>query len=450
MYLFIQISQIMPVLVMAAQLLMALAILIILHEAGHFFMARLFGIRVEKFYLFFDAWGFKLFHFKKGDTEYGIGWLPMGGYVKIAGMIDESMDKEQMALPPKPDEFRSKPAWQRLLVMLGGVTINLILGIFIFWMLTLLYGKSDTPISSLKDGLNPGKEFRKLGMLPGDKIKKIGKKEVVNFSDLHSADLIFGGIDLLIDRNGRDTTIHVPTVFSKKMNKKNIEDFSLYPRVRTLVGTVVPKEGGFRAGLRKGDLIVGAEQTKVTFQDELQTVLKQYKNKEISLYIVRKGGDMVLPVQLDSAGRIGFIPDVSYIKVETKHFGFFPALAQSLPTAFGAIGDQAKGLGKIVKGEVGHEQLSGPFGIAENFGGTFDWFRFWSLTGLLSMILAFMNILPIPALDGGHVLFLLIEMVKGKPLSDKFLENAQMVGFFILVGLMVFIFGNDILKMFSH
>jgi regulator of sigma E protease len=441
----------MPGLVMAAQLLMALSILIILHEAGHYFVARFFGIRVEKFYLFFDAWGFKLFHFKKGDTEYGIGWLPLGGYVKIAGMIDESMDKEQMALPPKPDEFRSKPAWQRLLVMLGGVTVNLILGITIFWMLNLFYGQSYIPISRwYKDGIVPGAAFKEIGIKPGDKIIKVGNKIVEKESDLRSMDVLYGNVDLTVVRGAETLIIHVPGDFAKKIGDKNSSDFFFLPRIRPVVDSLLPSGGGFKAGLKKGDQITGVNQNKIEFFDELQETLKNYKNQQINLYFIRNQSPMILPVQLDTAGKMGFLVENHLIKSDTQHFGFFPALTHSLPMAFGAIGDQAKALGKMARGEIKTKQISGPIGIAKIYGANFDWVNFWRITGVLSMILAFMNILPIPALDGGHVLFLLVEMVKGKPLSDKFLENAQMVGFFLLIGLMVFIYGNDILKLFIH
>ena len=450
MFCVIQFSNFLPGLIMTAQILMSLAILIILHEAGHFFSSRFFGIRVEKFYLFFDAWGIKLFHFKKGDTEYGIGWLPLGGYVKIAGMIDESMDKEQMALPPKPDEFRSKPAWQRLIVMVSGVTVNLILGIFIFFILNLLYGQTYIPISEFKDGIVPGEAFKSLGILPGDKIIKVGKKVVTRESDLHSSDLIYGNIDLLVDREGKSLILHVPGNFSEKLgDSKNIESL-FFPRFKPVVDSLSPSGGAYRSGLKKGDQIVGIEQTSTVFFDQLQETLKSYKNKDVKVEILRNHLPLIIPVQLDTAGKMGFYPELSGIKTRTEHFGFFPALAKSIPTAFGFIGDQAKAIGKMAKGEIKTKQMSGPIGIAKLFGDHYDWYNFWRLTGVLSMILAFMNLLPIPALDGGHVLFLLIEMVKGKPLSDKFLENAQMVGFFILVGLMVFVFGNDIIKLITH
>ena len=451
MFCFIQLSQIMPGLVMAAQLILALSILIILHEAGHYFVARFFGIRVEKFYLFFDAWGFKLIHFKKGDTEYGIGWLPLGGYVKIAGMIDESMDKEQMALPPKPDEFRSKPAWQRLLVMLGGVTVNLILGITIFWMLNFIYGRTFVPISKWKDGIVPNEAFKQLGVKAGDKIVKVGNKVVETDADLQSTQVIYGNTDLTIDRGGKTIIIHIPGDFSKKLGDGNSGGLLFTPRMRPMVDSLIPNLGGYNAGLKKGDIITGVNQEKIEFYDELQSVLKQHKNEQVNVYFIRKESPKILTVKLDTGGKIGFYPDFSLLlNRDTQHYAIIPALTHGVPMAFQAVGDQAQALGKMAKREISPQQLSGPIGIAKVFGPVFEWYKFWRITGVLSMILAFMNILPIPALDGGHVFFLLIEMVKGKPLSDKFLENAQVVGFFILVGLMVFIFGNDIFKMFGH
>ncbi len=450
MFAIIQLSHITPGLIMTAQILLSLAILIILHEGGHFFAARFFGIKVEKFYLFFDAWGIKLFHFKKGDTEYGIGWLPLGGYVKIAGMIDESMDKEQMALPPKPDEFRSKPAWQRLIVMVGGVTVNLILGIFILFILNLTTGQQYIPISEFKDGIVPGKSLSKIGLKVGDKIIKIGNKIVEKESDLMSSDLLYGNVDLLLERDHRNILVHVPGNFSQYLDDSKDMEPLITPRIRTVVDSVLPNSGAFKAGLIKQDLVVGVEQTKVSFIDELNSYLKNYKNKMVKVFVIRNNNPMVMSMQVDSAGKMGFRPDLSFLKVKTEHYGVFSAFSRSIPTAFRFIGDQAKAIGKIAKGEIKTKQLSGPIGIAQVFGGNFDWYRFWRLTAMLSMILAFMNLLPIPALDGGHVLFLLIEIVKGKPLSEKFLEVAQIVGFFLLVGVMTFVFGNDIIHKVLH
>ncbi len=458
MYCFISFAGFYQGLTMGVQLLMGLAILIILHEGGHFFAARLFGIRVEKFYLFFDAWGFKLFHFKKGDTEYGLGWLPLGGYVKIAGMIDESMDKEQMALPPKPDEFRSKPAWQRLIVMLGGVTVNLVLGIMIFWILNMVYGQTFVPISAFKYGIVPGKAFRAIGIKPGDKILKVGNKIVERESDLRSPDLLFGNTDLLVERGQEKLTIHVPPKFMESLesnHSKKGEDPSseplFYARFVPVVDSLLATGGAYKAGIMKGDQITGINQTKLTFFDELQETLKSYKNQVVEVSVLRQQNQSLkLSVKLDTAGKLGFVPKLGMIKEQTEHFGFLPALAKSIPSAFGFIGDQAKAFGKMARGEIKIDQLSGMPSIAKLYGSSFDSYKFWRLTGVLSMILAFMNLLPIPALDGGHVLFLIVEMVRGRPLSEKFLENAQIVGFVLLVSLMLFVNGHDILKLFIH
>ncbi len=440
----------MDVVVMIAQLILGLSILIVLHELGHFLTARYFGIKVEKFYLFFDAWGFKLFSITYKGCEYGIGWLPLGGYVKIAGMIDESMDTDAMAQPVQDYEFRSKPAWQRLIVMLGGVTVNVFLGIFIFWMLTFKYGETYIPNSELKYGIAPGVVGQQIGLQAGDKVQEINGKKLIRFDELRSSEVLLGNSTLTVLRNGEEKQIAIPADILNTVSDYGIDEF-VSPRIISKVGEVVSGGNAEKAGLKANDQILEVNGKEAVYSDQLRTLLAEDKSKEVQLTVLRDTEKVDFPVQVTEEGTIGFAFNLESIKTETQNFTFFGALPAGASKAWGSLTDNAKGLGKVFKGEVkATKAFSGPVEIARKlYGGTWDWVKFWSITGLLSMALALMNLLPIPALDGGHAVFLLIEMIKGKPLSDKFMERAQMVGFVILATLMVFVLGNDIFKVFT-
>jgi regulator of sigma E protease len=440
---------------MVGQLILGLSILVILHELGHFLAARAFGIKVEKFYLFFDAWGFSLFKFNYKGVEYGIGWLPLGGYVKIAGMIDESMDTEQLAGPPQPWEFRSKPAWQRLIVMLGGITVNIILGIFIFWVLTLKYGETYIPNNSVKYGIVPGIIGQKMGLRAGDKIVAVNGKPVVRFQDLMGPKVLLDHTVLSVERGTETLNITVPANIINDLSDYGIDQFiSPLPRTKFAVDSVVPHSNAQIAGLMKGDSITGVNGTKIEFYDQLQSELKKYENKSVALEVKRQNEVKQLTVAVNKDGMLGFKDGSFGISAKfnipeekTINYGFFGSLPRGAEKAWGTFADNAKGIGKVFKGEAKFNKVvGGPVAIATMFGSHIDWVHFWSLVGFLSMVLAFTNLLPIPALDGGHAIFLLIEMIKGKPLSDKFLERAQIVGFVLLISLMVFVFGNDIMK----
>lgn len=435
-------------LIMTGQLLLGLSILIILHEAGHFFAARAFGIKVEKFYLFFDAWGFKLVSFNYKGCEYGIGWLPLGGYVKIAGMIDESMDTDQLAGPPQPWEFRSKPAWQRLIVMLGGVTVNIVLGIFIFWMLVLRNGETYIANDKLPYGIAPGIVGKEIGLQTGDRITEVNGKRVVRFDELTSSKVLLGNSRLTVERKGETKEVVVPGDILERVSDLGISQF-VEPRVKiSAISKMEPGGLAEKAGVRAGDSIVAINGKQVAFYDEYKQSLKANQGKSIELQLVRAGMPLKVKSEVGEDGTLGvYIPAYFEMPVETVDYGFLGSLPVGASKAWGSFMDNAKGLGKVASGEVkAGKAFTGPIGIATMFGGTVDWTKFWSLVGLLSMALALMNLLPIPALDGGHAVFLLIEMVKGKPLGDKFMERAQMVGFIILITLMVFVFGNDIFK----
>jgi regulator of sigma E protease len=438
----------MDVLIMAGQLILGLSILVILHEFGHFIAARAFGIKVEKFYLFFDAWGFSLFKFNYKGVEYGIGWLPLGGYVKIAGMIDESMDTDQMAGPPQPWEFRSKPAWQRLIVMLGGIIVNIIVGIFIFWVLTIRYGETFTPNANIKYGIVPGKIGTKMGLKAGDKINSVNGKQIVRFEDLISSKVLLDKTVLNVQRGNQMLDIKVPPTILNDLSDYGIEEFiSHAPRGKFSVDSVYG--AAKKAGLTKGDSIIAINNTKVNFFDEFQSQLFANKNKIVQLSVKRRDSLLTVSAQVDKNGKLGFSRPMQEIlpRDTTIKYGVFAALPIGATKAWTLFTDNAKAVGKIFTGQVkARKAISSPIGIAVMFGNHVNWIRFWTLVGLLSMALAFTNLLPVPGLDGGHTVFLLIEMIKGKPLSDKFLERAQIVGFVLLISLMVFAFGNDIVK----
>jgi regulator of sigma E protease len=439
---------------MVGQLLLGLSILVILHEAGHFLAARAFGIKVEKFYLFFDAWNFSLVKFNYKGVEYGIGWLPLGGYVKIAGMIDESMDTEQLAGPPQPWEFRSKPAWQRLIVMLGGIFVNIVLGVFIFWMLTLRYGETYVPNGNIKYGIVPGKIGTRIGLKAGDKIIAVNGKKIEHFEELISSKVLLGNTHLTVVRNGQEMPITVPGNILNDISDYGIGEF-VSPRTKFMIDSVLKGSNAQLAGLAKGDSIKAVNNVPVQFFDEFQNELLKYKNQRANLTVKRNGNILQLPTDINKDGKLGFKDGSIGISIKpdeplskTESYGFISALPVGASRAWGMFSDNAKGLSKVFKGEIKfNKAVSGPVAMAKMFGGSVDWIKFWSLVGLLSMALALMNLLPIPALDGGHALFLIIEMIKGKPLSDKFLERAQLVGFVILISLMVFVFGNDITRL---
>ncbi len=442
----------MNIVIMVGQLLLGLSILVILHEFGHFIAARAFGIKVEKFYLFFDAWGVSLFKFNYKGVEYGIGWLPLGGYVKIAGMIDESMDTEQMAGPPQPWEFRSKPAWQRLIVMLGGIIVNIIVGIIIFWGITLKYGETYIPMSNIKYGIVPGAIGKQIGLKAGDQIEAINGKPVLKFEELISPKVLLDNNTVLnVRRGAQHLNIAIPPTILNEISDQGIEEFINHmPRTTFSVDSVFG--AAKKAGLKKGDSITAVNNHKVVFYDELHNQLDSNKNKIAMLTVVRNKTTIQVPVQVSKEGKIGFsIPLKNFLlKEDTINYGFFSAIPVGATRAWGNFTDNAKGLGKVFTGKVkARKAISSPVGIAVLYGSHVDWLRFWTITGLLSMVLALMNLLPIPALDGGHVVFLIIEMIKGKPLSDKFLERAQVVGFVLVLCLMVFAFGNDIIKLIT-
>lgn len=435
-------------LTMAAQLILGLSILVTLHELGHYLAARAFGIRVEKFYLFFDAWGFKFFSFKKGETEYGIGWLPLGGYVKISGMIDESLDKDQLASPPQPHEFRSKPAWQRLIVMIAGVAMNVLLGIAIFSFNLINYKKEYLPNSEVK-GIYSYSLGRELGLENGDKIVAIDGKPFERFEDLLSSRIMFGAV-LTVERSGQTIEVVVPDNFYKRFSGQSLNNFIGIGELSYYVKSVSDGEPASLAGVKPGDTLLSINQKPITEFEDIRNSISSNKGKPILLTVKRESGIVNLEVPVSEKGTIGIAYSAAMQHdpgFQMKKYSFKTAVKFGTSDAFESLVSNAKGLRKIFTGEEkATESIQGPIGIATIYGATWDWPKFWAITGLLSMVLAFMNMLPIPALDGGHVIFLLVESITRKKFSDKFMERSQIVGMVILLALMVFAVGNDIWK----
>jgi len=436
----------MEALIMTLQLILSLAILVTLHELGHFWAARAFGIRVEKFYLFFDAWGFKFFKFKKGDTEYGVGWLPLGGYVKISGMIDESMDKAQLEKPAEPWEFRSKPAWQRLIVMVAGVVMNLILGMIIFSMNIITFEKQYLPMNEVnKSGVYAYESGRAIGLVSGDKILEVNGTPLERYNDAASIEVLFGAV-LTVERNGQILKIEVPDSTYKSFKRTGQHLFG-YDNFSTVADSIIPGSFAEKAGIKKGDEMVSVAQVLTPAFGDFSTELSKHKNSQVEIVVNRAGIYDTLLAQVDSLGKLGFRPTAPQFTAVEYSVG--QAVKYGTEDAWESLVVNVKGLGKVFKGEEkATEAVQGPIAMATMFGPVWDWHRFWRLTGLISMILAFMNILPIPALDGGHVVFTLYEIASGRKPSDKFLEYAQIAGMAILFALMFFAFGNDIYRQF--
>lgn len=444
----------MEILIKAFQLILSLSILVVLHELGHFAPAKWFKMRVEKFYLFFDPW-ISLFKIKKGDTEYGIGWIPLGGYVKIAGMIDESMDKEQMQKEPQPWEFRSKPAWQRLIVMVGGVTMNLLLAMFIYAMLLFTFGEKYLPTANLKDGVWCIDSLAMhVGFKNGDKILSVDGKPVENFQ--HITNEMLYGKTVQINRDGKDTSFQIPHDFIVKLIDKRAP--FLYARIPFIVGGFSPGSGAEEAGLQRKDKIVGLNDTTLKYFDEFKDRIQEFKNQTVKLQVDRAGQILDFDVKVDETGKIGVSPgfldfrtlrNAGIYEFSVTEYGLLESFPKGIEKAVDKLNEYIRQFKLIFDFKTGAYKGVGSFiSIGDLFPAEWDWEAFWELTAILSIVLAFMNILPIPALDGGHVMFLLYEVVTGKKPGDKFLEYAQYVGMAILISLMVFALGNDLFRLF--
>lgn len=446
-----------PILIKTIQFFLSLSLLIVLHELGHFIPAKIFKTRVEKFYLFFDV-KFSLFKKKIGETVYGIGWLPLGGYVKISGMIDESMDTDQMKEEPKPWEFRSKPAWQRLIIMLGGVTVNFVLAVVIFIGLVFTYGEEYIANDSLKDGIwvtdkTLGDE---LGIQTGDKILSIDGNKVETLSEIIPGFAL--GNYFTIERDGevieKEVPVDVIETLSEEGDRDKIRSLVSY-RIPFIINKISDNSPNINSGLKHGDAIVQMDGKPVEYKDQATPILEANKGKTVPVTVNRNGTslDMELKVTDDAAlgVHLGLSPEeykeLGYLEVRTLKYSFWESIPAGWNKGVRTLSDYIKGMKKIFNPDTGaYKEVGGFAAIGGMFPDTWNWAAFWATTAFISIILAFMNILPIPALDGGHVMFLLYEMVTGRKPSDKFLEYAQMVGFFLLIGLLLFANGNDLYK----
>ena len=440
----------MTILIKILQFLLSLSIIVLIHEFGHFTFAKLFKTRVEKFYLFFDAW-FSLFKRKVGETEYGIGWIPLGGYVKISGMIDESMDREQMKQPPQPHEFRSKTSGQRLLIMTAGVIFNFISALIIYVCVLYAWGETYLPTSNVKYGIVTDSAGYQIGLRNGDKIISVDNLKIEDFNEIPTDIILNDRKTIQVDRNGEFLNIPVPEDFIAKMlkGKGKIEPRTPF---RPYVISVFGKESPARsAGLLEGDELVGVDGNNFVWFDEFQKYLSDNRSRQVVVNVLRKGEQVDVPVVPTAEGLLGIGSSRTLdqmFELKTINYGFLASVPAGISKGFKTIGDYLKQFKVIFSpGTRAYESLGGFITIGSIFPGVWDWQSFWNLTALLSIILAIMNILPIPALDGGHVMFLLYEVVTGRKPSDKFLEYAQITGMVILFALLIFANGNDILRL---
>ena len=439
----------MGALTQAVQLILSLSILVLLHEFGHFIPAKLFKTRIEKFYLFFDPW-FSLFKIKKGDTEYGIGWLPLGGYVKISGMIDESMDKEQMKQAPQPWEFRAKPAWQRLIIMIGGVTVNVLLAMFIYSMMALAWGQDYLPTQNVKYGVACDSIATKLGFQDGDKIIAVGGVKEDNFNKL-TLDIILNKAKTVeVDRNGQTLNISIPESTITELIKRG-KGILFEPRYPCVVDSVIPNMPGKKAGLQKGDKIIAIDNSPTPFFQDIVKILQNSEGKTVAISVERNGVQQNLSATIGKDGMLGFAtkPIDKFLDFKTKNYNLLTCFPEGIKTAYQSFKDYLKQVDVLFTVKDAHKSIGGFIAIGKAYSKVWDWQRFWSFTAFLSIMLAFINILPIPALDGGHVMFLLVEVITGKKVSEKVLEYAQYVGMIILLALVLYANGNDVLRLFG-
>lgn len=426
-----------------AQLILCLSILVILHELGHFLPAKFFKTKIEKFYLFFNPW-FSLVKKKIGETEYGIGWLPMGGYVKIAGMIDESMDKEQLKQEPQPWEYRSKPAWQRLIIILGGVIVNFFLAWFIYALLLTKNGDNFVDNQKIQYGIAVDSVGELLGLRTGDKILKVDGKEKRKFDQL-PIEILFGD-EITVERDGQEITFPLKDEGKRDVMKRAGKNF-MSTRELAVIDTVLPGLPADKAGILKGDRIIALNHTKITYHDELTHFLAANSKDSIQITVLRNNEELVLNALPDMDGKLGYGNQFEVFKnaVTLQTLSFGEAIPAGLSKTINTLTGQIKQFKVIFNTKTeAYKQVSGPLRLFKAFKPTWDWDYFWSFTAMFSVWLAFLNILPIPGLDGGHAVFILIEVITGKKPTEKTLEVAQTIGVVILLSLMVLVFGNDI------
>jgi len=429
---------------MAAQLILGLSILVGVHEFGHLITAKMFGMRAEKFYIGFPP---KVFGFMWKGTEYALGAIPLGGFVKISGMVDESMDTEAMKLPPQPYEFRGKPAWQRLIVMLGGIIMNIITGVVIFTLLIYSNGETYIPLSEIKNGLVASPEAQAIGLKTGDQIIEVSGKPINSFNEILDADALLNNGSYTVIRNGERLVVKIPSDFADKLSDPSVKKVFVTPIAEYSIGKVTTGMPASKAGIGAGDKIVSINGQSTIYFHLLQAELKKYKGKEVKVLIDRNGLRIEKDVNVNSDGMIGVQPKYNWTE-KTKEYSFAESVPRGSAKAFDVIFVNVMAFGKMFRGELNpSNSLQGPLAIAQDlYGGVWNWDNFWTMTGLLSMALAFMNVLPIPALDGGHVMFLLYEIIVRRKPSDKFMEYAQKFGMIVLLSLIAFVLLNDVFR----
>lgn len=445
----------------ALQLLAALSLLILLHEFGHFFFARVFNTRVEKFYLFFDflfpfpnLLNFSLFKKKKGDTEYGLGWFPLGGYVKISGMVDESMDKEAMKLPPQPWEYRSKKTYQRLLIMLGGIIMNVLTAMAIYAFVFGVWGEEYLPTENAKYGVAADSVAESIGLKDGDIITSVAGKKVDKFNKIVPEIIFEEAKSIQVIRDGQPMDITIPAGTIHNIIKKQKNSF-ISLRIPVIIDKVTEKSAADKMGLKSGDSIIAVNGAPVTFFDEFDEIKKNSAGKPIEITVVRNNAPVVLSGNVPETKILGFAPvaDLSrFYTTETVKYGFFQAIGKGFTYTFDQVGNYWKQLGLLFTSKEikASESLGGFVSFGKLFSPVFDWQDFLMLTAFVSIILAVMNLLPIPGLDGGYVIFLLFEILSGRKVSDKVMETATTVGLVLLLGLMLYANGLDIFRLFQN
>lgn len=448
----------MDILVKVLQLVLSLSILVLFHEFGHFLFAKLFKTRVEKFYLFFNPW-FSLFRFKKGETEYGIGWLPLGGYVKIAGMIDESMDTKQLQKPAQPWEFRSKPAWQRLLIMLGGVLVNVVLAFAIFILVLYVWGETYLPAENVKYGVTCEGVFRDMGVKNGDKIVALDGARVDDFFNIIPDILLNNPKTMEVERKGERVSLQIPaTIVAELIRLSSSKDFRvrslLFPRWlmdSVYVDNFADYSAAYDAGVRKGDRVLAVNGNSFRYYDEFTDLLDTTRDQRIELEVKRGSDTLQFPVVLGSDGKLGIaFGNTDRLEFATRNFSFAEAIPAGIDKGAETLGSYVKQLKLLFTPHAeAYKSVGGMMSIGNIFPGIWNWQIFWELTALISIMLAVVNILPIPALDGGHVLFLLYEVITRRKPGEKFMEYAQVAGMIFLVALFILANVNDVVRFFG-
>ncbi|HOZ77400.1 MAG TPA: RIP metalloprotease RseP [Ferruginibacter sp.] len=459
----------MDTLIKVAQFFLSLSLLIVLHEWGHYFFARLFKTRVNKFYLFFDflfpvptLLNFSLWKKKKGDTEFGIGWFPFGGYVQIDGMMDETQDADKLKAPPQPWEFRSKPAWQRLFIMMGGIIVNVLTAFIIYGMILFVWGETKVVNSSVKNGIAVGDTLMySIGFRDGDKIKSVDGETIQYFDDVLKKVIIKGEeAKVTVDRNGKDELVIVPKdilgkLSTKKIDKKGLIGMRMPNIVDSMPEKAMAQSNAFKAGILPNDKVIRLDSTSINYwQDIASYTEKQKDSAEILVTVLRGDKELLIKVKLDANKKLGLAPisfqkmeKAGWLATETRKYGFFESIPAGVKKTVDKLGDYIDQFALLFKPSTGaYKGMGGFASMTQIFGTHWDWESFWSITAFFSVVLAFMNFLPIPMLDGGYILFTLFEMITGKKVPDSFLEKANMVGFIIIIGLMVFTNGNDIFR----